>query len=325
MNKTKNTSQYNKKPFQIKFLSPQYWGIWLVFALMIPLVYLPLSIQFAIGRGVGKLFFKYGKTRRKVTLVNLRLAFPELSEQERYIMAEEVFINQGIGIFETLSAWLRPQKFDNCTVTFDGIEHIQSAQQQRRSVLVLGGHYTMLDLGGLFASRMFVTNCVYRPQSNALLEWFVYNNRRQMFNNQVSHKDMRTLVHLLKTANIVWYTPDQDFGLQSGIMADFFGVPSATITVPRRLAKIGDSNNKPAVVAIHFYRTSSAYLKLGELPSYHVHVTAELDNYPSENELVDAIRVNRLLENLIRIAPSQWMWFHRRYKHNEHGTTNYYD
>ncbi len=312
----------NKKKFQSKFLHPKYWGIWLAFAIFLPLIYLPLSWQFAIGGWLGKTIFNSVKSRRKVTLINLKLAFPNLSDRERYQMAEEIFINQGIGIFESLSAWFNPKKFLNKKITVDinGLQYLQNAQQQGKAILLLGGHFTMLDLGGLLCRQYFAFDCVYRPQNNELLEWFICKGRSHIFDMQIKHKDMRSLIASLKNGHVVWYSPDQDFGLQHGVIAEFFGVQCATITAPRRLAKLGNKHNPPEVMALHFYRKNLDTLH------YQISITKPLKDYPGNDEVFDATRVNRVLEDFIRVAPTQWMWFHKRFKTGENGKkSGYYD
>ncbi len=318
----KNQEKPQKKPFQWAFLLPKYWGIWLLFALFLPLIYLPLRIQFKLGKSLGKLFFQVAKRRQKDTLVNLKLAFPEYDEQQRYHMAEQVFINAGIGLFESLCAWFRPDVFTR-QVTMSGLQHVINAQKQGKTVLLLGAHYTMLDLGGRLVSMFIPVDIVYRPQNNPLLEWFIYNARIRIFNEQISYHDMRHLAKNIKNGHIIWYTPDQDFGLKQGVMADFFGVSAATLTAQRRLAKMGDKQNPPAVVMIHFYRETGVDIVKGKRPHYHIRFTSVLDNYPSDNEYTDAHRVNHLLETLIRIDPTQYMWFHRRYKTQPEGIDYY--
>ena len=39
-----------------------------------------------------------------------------------------------------------------------------------------------------------------------------------------------------------------------------------------------------------------------------------LENFPSEDPAADALRVNKLLEEKIRLAPEQYYWVHRRFK-----------
>lgn len=319
----KQTSVAPKKPFEMAFLAPQYWGIWLLLAMVLPLIYLPLRIQFWIGRKLGIVLYHLSKSRRKDTLVNLALAFPEKAAEDRELMAKQVFVNQGIGVFETLCAWFRPDVFTR-TVSISGLQHLIEAKKQGKAVLLLGGHYTMLDLGGRLFTQFSAVDCVYRPQNNKLLDWFIYNGRRHIFDEQIDHHNMRKLVSRIRESRVVWYSPDQDYGLKHGVMAPFFGVPAATVTAPRRLARMGDKSNPPAVMALHTYRQTPDNLPRGKRPHYHLSITPVIDNYPTNDEVADATRINEILEGLIRIDPTQWMWFHRRYKHQETGRNTYY-
>ena len=119
----KRTAQAENKPFQWQFLLPKYWGIWLLFLVMLPLIYLPLRWQFWLGRKLGILIYKAAGSRRRDTLINLKLAFPEKPEAERELMAKQVFVNQGIGVFETLCAWFRPNIFHQNGIYFGITAH----------------------------------------------------------------------------------------------------------------------------------------------------------------------------------------------------------
>lgn len=310
------------KPFEWRFLLPQYWGIWLAMSLLLPCVFFPLRGQFWLGRQLGRVFYALAGSRRQVTLVNLKLAFPNKSDDEHQRMAKQVFVNQGIGIFESLSAWYRPNLFTR-TVSVSGMQHLLTAQKNNQAVILLGAHYTMLDLGGLLFSQFYPIDCVYRPQNNALFEWLVFNARRKIFGQQIDHNNMRQLIRHIKQGRIIWYTPDQDYGLKQGVMADFFGVPAATLTAQRRLAKMGNKTTPPAVMVLHFYRQTPDNLPRGKRPHYHISVTPALDDYPSDDEAQDAQRINDIFASLICIDPTQWMWFHKRYKTQPDGTDYY--
>lgn len=318
----KQTHIAEPKPFQWAFLHPKNWGFWLAMALILPLIYLPLRIQFMIGRAIGKLVFKLAKRRVNDTLTNLKLAFPHKSDDERQAIARQVFINQGIGIFESLCAWFRPNVFVR-SFSVSGLQHLVNAQKDGKAVILLGGHYTTLDLGGRLCTQFFGADCVYRPQNNALLEWFIYNARRRIFDEQISSRDMKKLITRIKAGRVIWYSPDQDFGLEHGVMATFFGVPAATITAQRRLAKMGDKSNPPAVMMMDMVRQTPDFIPSGRRPHYHITLSPALDNYPSADEVADAERINRLIEVNIQKDVSQWMWFHRRFKNQADGT-NYY-
>ena len=77
-------------------------------------------------------------------------------------------------------------------------------------------------------------------------------------------------------------------------------------------------------MALHTYRQTPDNLPKGKRPHYHLTITPELENYPSDDEVADATRVNEVLEGLIRIDPTQWMWFHRRFKTRPEGYDKIY-
>lgn len=322
LQKRQSDTPTERKPFQWQFLLPQYWGIWLGVALILPLIYLPLRYQFSIGRWLGKTLFWLIKRRRNDTLTNLSLAFAELNDEQRYKMAEKIFINAGVGVFESLCAWYRPDVFTRC-VTVSGLQHVKQAQAQGKAVILLGIHSTLLDLGGRLTTMFTPLDVVYRPQNNPLLDWFIFNARSTIYSDQISHRDMRHFAKNVKDNHVVWITPDQDFGLKQGVMADFFGVPAATLTAPRRMVKLGNKANPPVVMMLHFYRETPDEMPKGRKPHYHIIFSPVIDNYPSDDEMCDANRINQLLENYIRIDPTQYMWFHRRYKTQPTGI-NYY-
>ncbi len=318
----KQTHLADKKPFEWAFLHPRYWGIWVIMALVLPLIFLPLRWQFWLGKCLGLLIFRVAASRKQDTLTNLSLAFPNKTADERLLLARQVFINQGIGIFESLCAWFRPEYFAQ-SFSISGLQHLVEAQSQGKAVLLLGAHFTSLDLGGRLCTQFFAADCVYRPQNTPLLEWFIYNGRRHIFDEQIAHKDMKKLATRIKAGKVIWYSPDQDFGLEHGVMAPFFGTPAATITAQRRLAKLGDKKNPPAVLMMSMIRTTPDIIPRGKKPHYQIRLSPALDNYPSADEYADAVRVNQLLEENILQDVTQWMWFHRRFKSQADGTQYY--
>lgn len=310
--------------FEMRLLHPRYWLWWVAIAILLPLAFLPWSLQLPLGKALGRLGWMLARKRRRDTLINLALCFPELNATERRQWSLAIFQNAMLGFLESLSAWYAPKRFER-QVTISGLHHLVLARQES-SVLLLGAHYTLLDLGGYLATRFFPASIVYRPQNNALLEWLITRARAPLFVSQIDHDDMRGLVKQLKTrmpqtapdqpalGHVVWYTPDQDFGLKQGVMAPFFGVSAATLTAQRRLARLPDVK----VLAIHFARVQD------QPPRYHIHITPVLADFPSSDEATDAARTNELLEQLIRQAPTQYMWFHRRFKTRPDGLASPY-
>ncbi len=305
---------YKPGEFQWSFLLPKYWGIWVGIIFLMILAILPWSIQHRIARVLGSIAFKSLKSRKQTTIRNLELCFPEWSEAEVLEKSEQVFIDQMLGIFETLNAWYCPKWFEG-RVEIEGLEHIQNAQAQGKGALLLGTHSTLLDAGGYVCTQYFDPDVVYRPQDNPLLDMLIYRCRSTIYTNQIDHDDMRGLIRHLKNGRAIWYSPDQDFGLKQGVMAPFFGVPAATVTAHRRLLKM----TKAEAIPLYFYRDGNI-----SNPKYKVLIEPPVENLPSDDELDDATRTNLIIERQLRIAPTQYMWFHRRFKTRPNGSERLY-
>ncbi|MBP7783221.1 lauroyl acyltransferase [Acinetobacter faecalis] len=305
---------YKPGEFQWSFLLPKYWGIWVGIIFLMILAILPWSIQHRIARVLGSIAFKSLKSRKQTTIRNLELCFPEWSEAEVLEKSEQVFIDQMLGIFETLNAWYCPKWFEG-RVEIEGLEHIQNAQAQGKGALLLGTHSTLLDAGGYVCTQYFDPDVVYRPQNNPLLDMLIYRCRSTIYTNQIDHDDMRGLIRHLKNGRAIWYSPDQDFGLKQGVMAPFFGVPAATVTAHRRLLKM----TKAEAIPLYFYRDGNI-----SNPKYKVLIEPPVENLPSDDELDDATRTNLIIERQLRIAPTQYMWFHRRFKTRPNGSERLY-
>lgn len=299
--------------FTAKFLAPKYWGIWLGILIFLPFAFMPWLVQRAFGRGLGRLCWRLMKRRRHVTLVNLKTCYPGKTDAEYDRMGCDVFENMGIGIFESLMAWYNPRRFDG-KISIEGLEYLQDAQQQGKGILLLGLHSTLLDAGGLLCSRYFHPSVVYRPQNNPMLDWLIYRSRKPIYATQIDHDNMRLLVRCLKEKHIIWYSPDQDFGLKLGVMAPLYGTDAATVTAHRRLIKLTNA----AVMSVHFYRDDD------KQPHYHIVLTPALTNYPTEDEVADATLTNQIVEQQINLSPTQYMWFHRRFKTRPEGYEKIY-
>lgn len=299
--------------FSSQFLAPKYWGIWLVLLVLLPLAWMPWLVQRSLGRGLGSLLWLTLKSRRKTTLTNLRVCYPKLTEQEHQHMGRDVFKNMGIGIFESLTAWYNPKRFEH-KVSISGLEYLNEAQHNNQGILMLGLHATLLDAGGMFCTHYFKTDVVYRPQNNPMLDWLIYSARKPIYQTQIDHDNMRLLVRCLKDQHVIWYSPDQDFGLKQGVMAPFYGVPAATLTAHRRLIKMTNA----AVLSVNFYRSDD------RKPHYQVVLTPVLQHYPTDDELADATLTNQIMEKQINLAPTQYMWFHRRFKTRPEGYPRIY-
>lgn len=295
-----------------RFLSPGYWHIWLGTGLLWLLNRLPLAVQIRLGRVLGRLLYLFNRKRRHVTEVNVRLCFPELTKQEQKQLVRRILENNGIGMFETAMAWWSPASLFADRTHLKGREHLDAALAKGKGVLLLGAHFSTLDLGGLLFAQHYPVDAMYRRHNNDLMEQIITRGRSRYFGQSIERSDIRSVIRALRKNHIIWYAPDQDFGRKHSVFARFFGVQASTITATARLARL---NGSP-ILMLAQHRLSNGHYELELFPV--------LEGFPSGDDEADAQRINDELEKAIRKDPSQYMWVHRRFKTQPDGKARLY-
>ncbi len=296
------------------YLAPRYWLTWLGLALLWLLGKLPFPLIMALGSAIGRLVYWLLPSRRHVVRTNLRLCFPALSDIEREQLVKRNFAATGIAALEGGLSWWGSERALRRRYHIEGLEHIEAAKAAGKGVLLIGGHFVTLEMSGhLLAFHDDTVNPIYKPASNPLFNAVMVNSRKRLFDDLLENADMRTIIRALKKQKVVWYAPDQDFGRHSTVFAPFFGVPTATLTTTARLAKLSGA------VLLPFYSQRTAGNR-----GYEVKILPPLEGFPSGDDVADATRLNRVLEELIALAPEQYLWAHKRFKTRPAGEPHRY-
>ena len=295
------------------FKAPKYWPVWLGIWSLQLWAKLPWPLQYKVAQLLGILAFYLAHRRRHIVEVNLELAFPECSLAKRKKMTFDVLLNSMVGLVEAAKVYQRPIEELRSKTTIKGQEILQAAINEGRGVLLLGAHYSHLDLGGALVSLVCKPTAIYRPNNNPLMDNYIKQGRMTFMHDVVLRSDMRGIAKALKKGEVVWYPPDQDYGKSHAVYAPFFGVNASTIIATSRLVKF----NRSAVVVMSVSRDEDKD-----------HYTLEFQSLPQEiptgDDVKDATIVNRALENCIRKAPTQYMWTHRRFKTQPEGRAKFY-
>lgn len=295
------------------FLSPVYWPLWLALGIGKIIAFLPLKVQYLLGSLLGKLSYRLMGSRRKITEKNIQTCFPELTEAEQKHLVKESFASNGIGMIEALRSWFRNPNSLKHKVHYHGHEHLESALEKNKGVILLGGHYSTLDLVGSLTTLFFKADVLQRDHSNPLFNAFMTRSRQNLYGNVLDKFDLRGMLKSLKKNHIVWYATDQDYGRQNTVFVNFFGQPCSTLTSTMRIAKMSGAS----VVPFSHYRNKDGH--------YVITIHPALEHFPSHDILADAQRLNDILETEIRKKPEQYLWMHRRFKTTqEYGGTNIY-
>jgi KDO2-lipid IV(A) lauroyltransferase len=183
-----------------------------------------------------------------------------------------------------------------------GLDHLKTALAKGRGAILIGGHFTTIEIATRILGTVVPVNVLYRPTKNALLSHVMHKGIAR-HGHPIRHDDIRTMLRALKNNEAVWYAPDQSYRNKGAAMVNFFGIPAATTTATSRLARISG-----AAVLTYFPE------RLPGCAGYRVVIGPAFEDFPGCDAVQDAERFNDLLQAQILKVPEQYLWMHRRFK-----------
>ena len=284
-------------------MGPRYWPTWMGLGFLRLIEPLPYAWQLRIGRLIGRLVQLLPLPYVRIARRNIEICLPELAPAERATLLKRHFESLGIGLCETAVTWWSDDERVRSRAQVEGIEHLQRALARGRGAILVGGHFTTIEIGTRILGTVVPLNVLYRPTRNEVLTSTMAGRFALHGRRAISYDDIRTLVRALKENGAVWYAPDQSYRNKGAAMIPFFGTPAATTTATSRLARMTG-----AAVLTYFPQ------RLPGTQGYRVFIGPELDNFPSDDPVADTMRFGALLEAQIRHHPEQYLWMHRRFK-----------
>lgn len=290
-------------PAQRRLISPYYWPAWFAVALVRLLLLLPFGIQTLIGRGLGRLAWHIAHKERRVGDINLRLCMPELSAEERTQLLQRHFEFLGCGIFDTAMSWWGRRGRVMKLTHMEGMEHLEHALTGGKGAIMLSAHFTATEMGARALGLRVPAAVMYQQLGNAVIEAQFRSSCGAREVQMIRSDSVRELLQALKRNTAVWFAPDQREAMRSATLAPFFGIPVVTNTATSRIARISGAPVLP-------YFTE----RLEDGSGYRFLIGPPIENFPSEDEVADAVRFHHLLEAQVRRCPAQYLWTYKRFR-----------
>ncbi len=295
------------------FLHPRYWYAWPVFALMLVFSWMPSRVLGVLGNFLGWLFSLYPSHLRGFAARNLELCFPEQSPRDRHRLLRRHFQLAGFAAVSLGVAWWAPKWRVKRFITLRNSHLLDEMRATGKNILLLAPHFIGLDMGG---SRLAVEGdfvSMYRKSRNLFLE-YVYQ-RRSRFGAPVIERtaSLKSLIKYIREGRPFYYLPDQDLGERASVFVPFFGIPAATVTALSRIAQSTNAVVLPCITRI---------LPRGR--GYEITLYPPLENFPSDDPVADAKRMNEEVEKRVREMPEQYMWTYRRFKTRPNNEPSFY-
>ena len=244
---------------------------------------------------------------------NVSLAFPDIDPLIARALARGSFKSLGRNALDAirLSYISREEVLGLCTIS--GEEHLRRSYEKGRGIVGLTGHIGCWELFGAYISQKgYKLSVIARDLHDSKLNDILVRMRRR--NGTVSIPRGTSAVagyKVLKRGEILGMLLDQDIDVD-GVMVPFFGVPAHTARGAALFALRSGADIVP--MAIHMQPDGR----------HRITVRPPLEIPPGdlgEEWRIDELTAScsKALEELIRIYPQQWVWFHDRWKRHLEG------
>ncbi len=258
---------------------------------------------------VGKCFYKFATKSRTYALNNLKLIYgDETTEEEREKMAQAVFIEEIKSFFDYMAySHVKNKKKYFSFIEVTGEEHLRNAYDQGKGVICLIPHLSSWEFAAITPPMLgYETLAASKSMKMKLLEDLMVKFRgRRGMKNITREGSYKKLVEVLHKGECLILMIDQDTKVKS-VFVDFMGKQAYTPLGASRLVL----ETGALVVPMCMTRKENDNYRFIIYPELPVIETGNIEADLIENTQ----RQTKVMEDMVRAHPTQWVWMHRRWR-----------
>lgn len=271
---------------------------------------LPMSINMHAGKCVGDILYMLDHRHRERAMNNIRRSFPEYSEEQVKKLTKQsmeymfqLFTAEAV----KMPSLVKPTTIDKY-ITFTGLEHVTERLVNKQPTIFITGHCGNWELLGYALSVLgYPIAALARPLDNSLINDYVLNIRQRYGLKIVTKWGGVPILQELISKNVnVGFIADQNAG-HRGMFVPFFGRLASTY---KSIGLLAMRYNIP-IAAVHARRIGKQFKYEVTLTDF---ITPEEWQQHDDPLFYITARYNHAIETMIRNAPEQYLWLHRRWK-----------
>lgn len=259
----------------------------------------PLKTRYKFFENLGMLAYYLIKKRRKLTIDNIKNAFPEKNENEIIEIAKKSYKTMGKMIMTSI--YLK-EITENGNTILENEEIMQKAcENNEKAVIIVSLHLGGFEAGSIMKKiRDFYA--VFRRQKNVVINELMSKWRTEGGLNPLELHDTQALNETLKNKTIIALASDH-FG--ADVEVEYFGRKTTAVSGPVLLAM---KHKIPLVLAYAVFEDDKIRV-----------VNDKIIEIEKQENLKATIKFNMQkiyneFERIIKKYPEQYMWQHKRWR-----------
>lgn len=288
------------------------YAVYLVVRLIVALgQMMTIEQSYAFARFLARILYHFDVRHRQVAAENLKHAFGDrYNDAQRDQITREVYEHFCMMIMEMLHI---PRKLHPTNwrkrITLVGHQQVLDRLLDGGPMIMVTGHFGNWEMAGyLFGVFGFPTNSVARTLDNPYLDAFLRRFRERTGQKLISKNGgYDQMLQVLRDGQILGFIADQDAG-QRGLFVEFFGRPASS---HKAIALLAIEHQIPIL--------AGSARRIGPGFRYEVRLDALLDPRDGAGTTDDVRWLTQgyasALEHAVRLSPEQYLWLHRRWKH----------
>lgn len=277
---------------------------------------LPLRLIQVTARSVGWLLYVSNSSARRVTEINLKSAYPELSESERDQLTRRSLKSQCMTYAESVKIWGSAPEFALKQIkVVHGEDIFLDALQNPNGTLAVVPHFGTWELMNAWVNLHTAPVIMYKPSKNPDVDRFMLEARQRLNATLVPTDEtgVRALFKHLKQGGFAAILPDHVPKESGGIYSHFFGQNALSSTLLSKLA----AKTQCSVIGL-------SCLRREDLSGFELHVQTLSAKINAKDLQLSVDTLNKEMERMINVAPEQYLWGYKRFRKIE-GNKNLYE
>ena len=256
-----------------------------------------------LGEIIGKKFGPFFRSNYKIQK-NLENSNIGNSEKDRKIIINNMWGNYGRIFAEYMYIKKYRQNSLSNNIEVVGQNILEGIKDNNKPVIFISGHFNNFELMAMHLEKSGIDlAAIYRPLNNKFVNPLMEKIRKNYICKKQIKKGIsgtKEILKYFKKGTSIALMVDQR--VSEGISCNFFNKKAFTTTIPAQFVKKFNCKIVPI------------YIERKKRYQFRLEIFKPIEFSKNENIEIITSNLNKVLEEMIKRNPDQWIWTHNRWK-----------